>query len=160
MEKLIDNLKIDWTIPKTTVDNGEESFFKFACEFNLGIEINDNKIPLELLEFYKISNGAILFKDVDYGQWGLKISPYDELNRFNDYTRSWRGEDIEVEDLVIGEFLGDLDLVLISLAEYNYGQIIICPEIDKRKDWYFLKMNFKKFLKKYVESEGNKFWEN
>jgi hypothetical protein len=160
MEKLIEKLKVDWTIPKTTINDGEESFFKFACEFGLGIEINDERIPLELQKFYTISNGAVLFKDVDFGQWGLKIISYDDLTQFNNYTRSWRGDDIEDTDLIIGEFLGDLDLVLISLAEYDYGQVIICPEIDKRKDWFFLKINFGEFLQKYFESEGDKFWEN
>ncbi|TAE39863.1 MAG: SMI1/KNR4 family protein [Runella slithyformis] len=158
MEEIIIKLKEEWTFPKPIINDGEQSFFKFACEFNAGIYTDDAEIPSDLQKFYRISNGAILFKDVDYGQWGLKIIPYGELQSFNDYTRNWRGDDIEDMDLVIGEFLGDLELVLLSLNDYEYGQVIICPEIDKRDDWYFLKINFKEFLEKYVEAKGDKFW--
>jgi hypothetical protein len=115
MEEIINKLKANWTIPKTTMDNEAESFFKFACEFDGGIEINDSKIPLELQQFYQISNGAVLFKDVDFGQWGLKIHPYNELNKFNDYTRGWRGEDIEDDDPLQEQVLPELPLPLLDV---------------------------------------------
>lgn len=158
MKSLIDKAKQEWSSPRRAIEHGKETDFKFICEFNIGFTSEIENIPNSLGIFYKITNGAILFKDVDYGQWGLKIIPYEELNEFNQNTKEWRGEDLNDEDLIIGEFLGDLDLVVISLSKINYGNISICTPMEPREDWYHLNMNFEEFLERYIAGDGDKFW--
>jgi hypothetical protein len=159
MKELIEKIERDWSTAKSIVVNGEKTDFRFICELSEGYNKKIEGIPEALKEFYIQTNGAILFKDIDYGQWGLKIVPFEELSEFNTYSKSWRGEDLKNTDLVIGEFLGDLDLLILSLAELDYGMVIICTPIGPRVNWLKLNMNFENFLVKYIEQEGNKFWE-
>jgi hypothetical protein len=158
MREIIERAKEKWSIAKKVSHSGIISDYKHISVFNDGIEVKVNNIPQELLALFSISNGLILFKDVEYGQWGLKIYPYPTLLNANEQIKSWR-TDLNKNDLIIGEFYGDSDLIILSLEDYNFGQVIICTPLDERKDWYFLKMNFEEFLEKYIDSEGEKFWE-
>lgn len=160
MKSLIDKLKKEWSSPRRAIENGKETDFEFICEFNPEVSSEVSNIPDELAVFYRIANGAILFKDVKYGQWGLRIAPYTELEDFNKNAKEWRGEDLTDSDLVIGEFLGDLDLVITSLSGENYGKITICTPMEPREDWYHTNMNFEEFLESYIEGDGDKFWES
>ena len=77
-----------------------------------------------------------LFNSFSYGQWGMKIYSSSQLAESNEKIRVYR-EDLSEKDLIIGEFYGDSDLIILSLEEYNYGEVIICTPMDKRKDWFF-----------------------
>ena len=159
MKTIIEKAKANWSVAKPVTHNGVTSQYKYVSVFNDGVNILNLDIPKELLEFYSLSDGTILFKDIEYGQWGMKIYSSSQLAESNEKIRVYR-EDLSEKDLIIGEFYGDSDLIILSLEEYNYGEVIICTPMDKRKDWFFLKINFEEFLEKYFESEGDKFWEN
>lgn len=159
MKTIIEKAKEKWSVAMKVSHRGIISDYKYISVFNDGIDVSNLVLPKELLAFYSFSNGTILFKDVEYSQWGLKIYPCSQLTELNERIKNYRTDLFET-DLIIGEFYGDSDLVILSLEEHNYGQVIICTPIDERKDWYFLKMNFEEFLEKYIESEGDKFWEN
>ena len=131
----------------------------YSSEINHGRHKLETNIPSELAEFYYEADGGTFFKDVDFEQWGMKIYPFDELEPMNEYTRTWK-ENLLSSDMIIAEFLGDLDLLIISCDETDYGQVIVAISIYERKNWYFLKMNFIDFLEKYIENEGNKFWQS
>ena len=63
-------LKNNWTKPKPI--NNISIDMLFRCRFLHGInEFNDIPFSEDFIEFYRISNGAYLFEDVIYGQWGL-----------------------------------------------------------------------------------------
>ena len=158
MKTIIEKARAKWSVAKPVIHKGVTSQHKYISVFNDGINILHLTLPKELLEFYSLSDGTILFKDVEYGQWGMKIYPSSQLADLNEKVKIYR-EDLSESDLIIGEFYGDSDLIVLSLEEHNYGEVIICTPIDKRKDWHFLKMNFEEFLQKYFESEGDKFWE-
>ncbi len=131
----------------------------YAIELYKGSKGPFMDIPQELAEFYSISDGGVLFKDVEYGQWGLHIYTYEELLSKNEYARTWKGGLLKT-DLVVGEFLGDLDLLFISTESRTYGQVAIAVPIYERENWFFLEMGFSEFLIKFIEAEGEKFWES
>ncbi|MCU0339771.1 MAG: hypothetical protein MUE30_07790, partial [Spirosomaceae bacterium] len=109
-------------------------------------------------EFYYEANGGLFFKDIEFEQWGMRIYSFDELEIMNQYVRTWK-ENLLEEDLVVGEFLGDLDLVIISKNSNYSNKVIIAIPIYSRDDWFFLDMNFMEFIERYISSSGEKFWE-
>lgn len=151
--------------PKHAVHRGEKTFFQFRCILNNGISPDrfgdiDLQLPTEFKEFLLVSNGADLFKDEEYGQWGARIFSIDELQSSNKYYRELRPKDFTKGDLIIGEFYGDSDLLLLRCdpESKDYGAVLIALPFDNRSDWY-CSVNFENFITDYVNYEGDKFWE-
>jgi hypothetical protein len=97
---------------------------------------------------------ASLFVDVDYGQWGLEVlSPANSLRCTRE---AWKenGEELRLGDVVIGEFLGDQELVVIE----KDGEIVMYLPLDGREDWYRVAPSL--FLRAYVDASGEKYWED
>ncbi|AYA01712.1 SMI1/KNR4 family protein [Acinetobacter sp. WCHAc010034] len=118
-------------------------------------------LPKILEDFYSISNGADLFKDKIYGQWGLKLYSLNELAYASKTYQQDRAEDTLEGDLIIGEFYGDSDLLLVRCDPNSddYGFILVVLPLDQRKDWYLAANNFEEFISKFYNSQGDKFWE-
>jgi hypothetical protein len=58
-------------------------------------------------------------------------------------------------DLVVGQFLGDQDLLIADDA----GAVLVALPLDGRADWYRPARNIAAFLGQYVTANGAKFWE-
>lgn len=167
---LINELKQNWQAPKfPTYDTHS---FKLSCIINEGYLVNDlvdklavldvYHLPDEYLAFIKVSDGAMLFYDETYGQAGLKLYGTHDIVQANiQWQDSYRNKDLLPTDLVIGEFVGDSDLLLLNcdIKSEDYGKMIISLPIDKREDWYFLSENFQEFLNYFISHEGRKYWE-
>ncbi|WP_132187200.1 MULTISPECIES: hypothetical protein [Kribbella] len=99
-----------------------------------------------------------MFTDVDYGQRGLVLlGPEVSWRRTSD-QQYLRPADRRPGDVVIGEFLGDLEL-LIYAGEAGDSRILVSLPLDPREDWYRVGNSLEEFLVKYVEHQGRKFWE-
>lgn len=149
MNNLIESLK------KISNQPIVKSDIVYVSELKPGLQTLKSDIPIDLASFYNEANGGTLFKDQEYEQWGMTIYSYDELRERNKYVRTWK-ENLLASDLVIAEFLGDLDLLILS---ENNGEVIIAAPLYERKNWFFLKCGFLNFLEKYIQSKGEKFWE-
>lgn len=163
MEKIINQLKAEWSKPRKANHNNEETIQEFACDFS--DEVADFsagyplKIPNDLKEFWLNAKEANLFFDVNYGQWGLYIMSPEEALLTTEREKADRPNDNENEELVIGNFLGDSDKLLIDCSLESAGRITISRPIDERKDWPIAANSFTEFLTCYMEKEGEKFWE-
>ena len=116
-------------------------------------------MPEELQELWQKCNGLHLFEDKTYGQSGLIIwSPQKVLEKQQTLRQNFNA--FESEDLIIGEFLGDSDLLVVRCNpnSTDFGQIIIALPIDHREDWYYLTYSLPEFLQKFINSQGEKFW--
>jgi hypothetical protein len=112
------------------------------------------------VELWLAAREAELFKDVEYGQWGMHLlTPAASVER----TREWREntpEDFYEGDLVIATFIGDQDFVVISPGEDDVAyQILVAPEMYKRDDWYAVGPSLADVLERYYEALGEKYWE-
>lgn len=167
---LINELKQNWQTPK--LPTYDPHSFELSCIINDGFLANDladrlailgiHHLPKDYLDFMTASNGAMLFYDEKYGQTGLKLYDADEIASANiHWQNSYRNKDLLPSDLIIGEFIGDSDLLLLNcdIKSEAYGKIIISLPIDKREDWYFLSEDFGEFLNYFVLYEGKKYWE-
>ena len=117
-------------------------------------------LPEDLQELWQKCNGLNLFEDKTYGQSGLIIwSPQKVLEQQQILRRN--SNEFESEDLIIGEFLGDADLLIVRCNpnSTDFGQIIIALPIDRREDWYRLTYSLPEFLQRFITSQGEKFWE-
>lgn len=156
----IQTLKTNWQTPKYAQHKGVKTAFPLACTFYSGTPATaiPTSLPTDLREFWQISTQATLFKDVMYGQWGLEILTYSEALHITQEEKMERPDDYNSQDLVIGRFIGDAELLVISPNE-NGWQILVALPIDHRADWQVIAHSFAEFLEKYVAHEGDKYWE-
>lgn len=117
------------------------------------------ELPEDLCEWWNEIEFAELFKDIDYGQSGLKILSEAESCKITKKCIAERPLDFAKNDVVIGSFIGDLDLLVISCEYESFGNISVSDPIDKKKDWYKVSSSFTEFLDLYLQEEGEKFWE-
>ncbi len=116
-------------------------------------------LPEDLQELWQKCNGLRLFEDKTYGQSGLIIwSPQKVLEKQKSLRQN--SDEFQDGDLVIGEFLGDSDLLVVRCDQDSddFGQLIISLPIDRRSDWYYLPYLLPEFLQKFINSQGEKFW--
>jgi hypothetical protein len=136
--------------------------FKVGCSLSAPASIAEvdacwtGGVPDELRRLWSISRSSFLFEDVEYGQWGLALlSPEDAATRTAGF-RSARPDDAAPGDIVVGEFLGDLELLVV--AADGTGVLVALP-LDPRGDWYRAAPSMADFLLRYRESQGDKYWE-
>ena len=171
-EENIQFLKEEWSQSKKASYDNESYSFELTCMFNEGSlesKISDTfnlmdikKLPLEYKEFLLISNGAFLFWDEKYGQAGLNFYNLEEFeNKVNFWLSSYRLNSLIKGDLIIGEFFGDSDFMVLRCDEEadDYGAIVVSHPYDERKNWFYVKDGFTKFLADFVRAEGDKYWE-
>ena len=161
IKEIIDLLKVQWSVPAHIIEIDEDP--KFACFFTDGqkelpVDYPYN-VPEDVKAFWSESASAFLFKDVDYGQWGLEVlSPADSI-LYTEKEKQNRYDTYKPGELIIGRFKGDADLLIVSCDDDEYGNIRIGLPIDPYPEWPIVGKNFREFLEKYVELKGAKFWE-
>jgi hypothetical protein len=140
--------------------------FKLGC--SLAATATDGEIrsawpvapPSELVRAWSVSRESRLFEDVDYGQWGLVLlSPAASAKRTAD-QRALRPADYGPDDVVAGEFLGDLELLVIAPSEAGDRRILVALPLDDRQEWYPAAPDLARFLERYRDGHGAKFWES
>lgn len=104
---------------------------------------------------WRAARSAELFRDIDYGQWGLRVLDPRTSRERTDAERQQRPSDFEAGDVIVGEFLGDLELLVIDRA----GSVLVAQPLDPRRDWYTAAADMGSFLEAYRESKGDKYWE-
>lgn len=172
IEENIKFLKEEWSQPKKASYDNESHSFELTCMFNEASPESNiisifklmsiKELPVEYKEFLLISNGAFLFLDEKYGQAGLNLYSLEEREtKISFWLSSYRVDNLIKGDLIIGEFLGDSDFVVLRCDEEadDYGTIIISHPYDERKNWFYEKDGFAKFLSNFVRTEGCKYWE-
>lgn len=138
--------------------------------FTLGCSFEDPATPAEMVAawpsapddvrgVWSVSRESRLLVDVDYGQWGLVLlSPAAAADRTRRERVSRPGE-FRDGDLVVGEFLGDSDVLVRAPAEHATRGLLVALPLDGREDWYPVGPDLGAFLGRYLAHAGDKFWE-
>jgi hypothetical protein len=117
------------------------------------------EVPSELMQMWSTSRQSRLFEDVDYGQWGLiLLSPTAAAER-TAAEQARRPGVYRADDVVVGEFLGDQELVVLAPSEVGRGHMLIALPLDDRGDWYAAAGDLTEFLDRYLDALGDKYWE-
>lgn len=155
-----------WSEPRVEVHSGLE--VSIACamrdpakepDFD-SLRASVTGVPSALFDFWSYCNGADLFKDVTFGQWGLNLFSIPESVAASDKFARDRAIDAKPDDLVVGAFFGDSDLLLVRCAPDadDFGTVLVALPIDGRSDWHLAARDFESFLERYVQKAGEKFW--
>lgn len=116
----------------------------------------DRSVPQDAIDAWTTAREARLFEDIQYGQWGLiLLSPAASADRTANECNA-RPDDLRPDDLVLGEFLGDQELLVISGDDHR---ILIALPLDDRADWDTAAADLGEFLALYWRNGGDKFWE-
>jgi len=163
IEEILKEFKRDWAVPKTVTRDGYETFPLF-CFFEDGIPNFDSfaiNPPNDVKLFWSHAGRALLFKDAKYGQWGLEILAPEASRDLTNTEKSKRADQFSNEDLLIGKFIGDSELLLVNCDHDSttFGSILIANPILKRQKWIRAAASFNEFLDMYLAHEGAKYWE-
>jgi hypothetical protein len=164
---IIEGIKEKWAVPKYALSKeGQLGEFLLCCSFFPATPsevVSDSQliIPNDLQKFWVSFDHAELFRDITYGQWGLDILSREVALCCTKEQIECRPCDFLITDLIIGQFRGDSDMLMINCNSQvnNYGQITVVTPLDKRHDWVVVANNFTDFLKLYAQYNGDKFWE-
>lgn len=150
----------DWIEPKNTYDDEGE----FVSKLQSNVQYNCNDIPINLsinlptkvYDFYNVIKTGYFFKDIEYGQWGLKIFSLQECREKSNYWRKNRTDDFDLKRWVIGEFFGDSDLLIY---DERCSCLLVATPLDTDEEWEIVGVDFSDFFSKYFEYPLSKFWE-
>jgi hypothetical protein len=93
--------------------------------------------------------------DADYGQWGLRILSPDQSVERTRRELSERKDAFRSGDVVLGEFFGDQDLLVVD----KEGRVLVALPLDPRADWFQPAPTLTEFFDRYVSTDGAKYWE-
>ena len=116
-------------------------------------------LPESYKNFLKLANGAVLFRDKKYGQWGCRIYGTTELSIINEKVRTWRN--FPDSWLVFATWLGDQDLLIFDMDKYHSGvknYIVDGDECDTEDEFSYIKGDFETWLDRLIIAQGTKFW--
>jgi hypothetical protein len=112
-------------------------------------------IRSDLVELWTTCGEAELFVDADNGRRGLRLlSPAASAAR----TRlEWgeRSTELDLRDVVLGEFLGGEELLVVVKS----GETLVALPSEPRSDWYLVGADLGEFLTGYAAAEGDEFWQ-
>lgn len=118
-------------------------------------------IPDELTQLWHQCDGMRLFEDRIDGQWGLIVhGPKESLVKQEEFLRD-RGEWGLPGDLVFASFRGDQEVALLRCdkAASDYGSVVIVAEMDERSLWEKAADSLEAFLRRFLDTKGDKYWE-
>lgn len=123
------------------------------------LELQD--LPVDLQAFWSSFASAKLFEDVTYGQWGLVLTDFETSNRLTRKLARERAEDFVFGDRVVGEFIGDQELLVVrcDASAIDVGNVVIALPMSPRREWYNASHTLSSFLETYQVHEGKKYWE-
>jgi hypothetical protein len=165
VSEIICLLRKHWTRPREATHRGERCPFLLACRFAAepadAVDLFHLSIPEDVREFWLATRTATLFKDEQYGQWGLEVlEPARALAETSRQARA-RPRDFMSSDLVLARFLGDSDLVVLACdpSRPDFGLVKIALPVDKREHWPAVATSFGEFLERLAMAQGDKYWE-
>ena len=119
-------------------------------------------LPKSIKQLWDKTSGLRLFEDVTYSQWGIILWAPNQVVKEQQQRIAQRREDFRTGDLIIGEFLGDSELIILrcALTAPDFEKVMIALPLDVREEWYVAADSLEEFLSKSLEAKGDKFWEN
>jgi len=124
---------------------------------DLGAGLSEHDIPAvaagQLRGFWRFTTGGPLLVDRQFGICGLSLNdPTRSRQQVRDRASS--GYEVAESDWVLGEFVGDTDMLIID----ENGGVLVAAGSYPRRDWYRFD-SLSVLLRRYVQSHAEKFWE-
>ena len=119
-------------------------------------------LPKAYEAFLLYSDGALLYHDDVYGQWGFRCYGTQDLFSANAKRQTPYGNDWPHSYLIFAESLGDADLLVFDTAQLT-EEADDCPVIDGDSGylphaWTTITRRFDDWLDRLVVAQGAKYW--
>ncbi|HZU67412.1 MAG TPA: SMI1/KNR4 family protein [Ktedonobacteraceae bacterium] len=119
-------------------------------------------LPFTYEQFLLHYNGALLYYDNEYGQWGFELYGTENLLIANVNAQKRYEDEWALSYLVFAESYGDADLLIIDTAQMvNEGKD--CRVIDgdsgyALQQWRVAARSFSDWIDRLVVAQGAKYW--
>ena len=164
IHEILSMLEREWSEPRQTLHNGKPTVLPLSVRLERATKALEVVIPAppDVMSFWSEFRSARLFEDQRHSQWGLVLVPPERALELTDRLFRDRARDTAQGDLVVGEFLGDSDLLIVRAdpEAADYGSVLVALPLDRRKDWHRVGSSLADFLHKYASAEGAKYWES
>jgi hypothetical protein len=121
-------------------------------------------LPIEIVIFLtKISDGALLYFDLSYGQWGYKIYNSKEIiisqkRWIQLFKESWLEEFV-----AIGEIVDESHPIIVNPKNLSRNKQF-CPllegnALDPVGYWSIMSANFHEWIERLITAQGAKYWD-
>ena len=162
------------TLKRLTYPNGFLTFNLYGkatkCQFvwNQTIELNDfrisrglkKKIPEDLMLFYlHVANGAKLFYEPEFGQWGYEIYSLDNLQSQQNSWKESFGLPNNSEYLFFCELYGEASALAYDLT-LKMPNLIDAHECNNADECLHVADSLDQWLIKLILNNGEKYWED
>lgn len=109
-----------------------------------------------------VSNGATLFHDSVYGQWGYKIYSAEELYKKRERWKRSIPTSWQPNFLAFAELFGEANLLLFDLARPSSDKdgcsILEGSAYDPVEYWPIASESFHEWLDHLITAQGDKYW--
>lgn len=119
-------------------------------------------LPPAYEQFLLYADGAVLYYDDEYGQWGYQLYGTSDLIARNQHWKKRYGNDWPSTYLAFAESFGDADLLILDTSQpANEGND--CRVIDGDSGylpstWRAIAPGFGDWLDRLVVAQGTKYW--
>jgi hypothetical protein len=153
----VDSTDVSISMPMHSQVLPPQPWDKKAFDKLLGITL-----PFTIINLWNQTSGLRLFEDITYGQWGLILLSPNQIITEQEKRIAQRKSDFRPGDLIIGEFLGDADLLILrcDATSPDFGNVMIALPLDSREEWDLAGLTLESFLNQLIAANGDKFWEN
>ncbi|SHQ96426.1 Uncharacterised protein [Mycobacteroides abscessus subsp. abscessus] len=141
----------DVSVPSQEMDG-----VALTCRLGAGIADSDlpEHTPRQLREFWCRTSGGLLLVDEQLGTCGLTLhDPAEAKQRTQD--RAEYGYELSESDWVLGEFVGDTDMLIVDA----HDTVVISTVSYPRADWYTF-ASLSDVLSRFVQAQAEKYWES
>jgi hypothetical protein len=117
-------------------------------------------LPPSIVALWHNASSLRLFEDVTFGQSGLILLPPNGALKATEFQCRTRASEMRRGDLVVGEFRGDSDLLLVRCDNKSddFGRVIVELPIYRREQWLTVGNDLEEFLQEYIRRLGRKYW--
>lgn len=88
----------------------------------------------------------------------VSSAPSDGVERLS-FEISNRPEEFRDDDVVVGEFLGDTELLIYSPSCEGAARVSVALPLAPRRDWYAIGPSLSEVFEKMMVLGGRKYWE-
>lgn len=131
---------------------------------NIAENLFESVLPRDLFEFWKqISDGAVLYYDQRYGQWGYRIYSSSEISNQQLHWKKLFDNQWKPNFIAIGEIIDDAHPIIaifneISKANMDYSLYEGNP-LDPIEYWVKIASSFHEWVDRLITAQGAKFWD-
>ena len=122
-----------------------------------------NQLPNDYIAFLaQISNGATLFYDSQYGQWGFRLFSTDELIERQVHWQKSIPVDWESRFIAFCELYGEAHVMVFDLSHPTANKesfaVVEANALDPIKYWQTASRSFQEWLDHLITAQGDKYW--